>query len=122
MPWRNNMAKKKILIVDDEKDFVFFLKNNLTLKGHSIDAAYDGKEALGLIKSGQYDAVLLDHNMPELTGLEIVKYVKEKNIKTKVVMVTGYEEISESFAKAFGVDAYLTKPVTVEDVENVING
>jgi DNA-binding response OmpR family regulator len=114
------MAETKILIVDDEREFVFFLKNNLTLKGYSVDAAYDGEEALELIKSGQYDAALLDHNMPGLTGLEIGKYVKKKNIKTKVIMITGYEEISEEFAKAVGVDDYLTKPVSVEDVENII--
>lgn len=114
------MAKKKILIADDERAFVYFLKENLSQKGYLVDVAYDGKEALELIKSNMYDAMFLDHNMPELTGLELAKYVKEKNIKSKVVMVTGYDEMNEPFAKKVGVDAYLTKPVKTEDIEKII--
>ncbi len=117
------MAKKRILIADDERAFVYFLKENLIQKGYLVDVAYDGEDALELIKSNMYDAMFLDHNMPEMTGLELAKYVKEKNIKSKVVIVTGYDEMSESFAKiAGGADEYLTKPVKTEDIEKIIEG
>lgn len=110
----------KILIVDDEKDFVYFLKENLGHLGYSADVAYDGKEALELIQSKDYDLVFSDINMPELTGLELAKYVKEHKIKSKIIIVTGYEEIKESFARVLGADEYLTKPVAIADIEKII--
>lgn len=110
----------KILIVDDEKDFVYFLKENLGHMGYSADAAYDGKEALELIQSKGYGLVFLDVNMPGLTGLELVRYIKENKIKSKVIIVTGYEEMRESLAKALGADEYLTKPIATLDIEKII--
>ncbi len=110
----------KILIVDDEKNFVYFVKENLAHRGYPVDVAYDGKEALELIQSKSYDLVFLDINMPELTGLELAKYVKENKIKSKVIIVTGYEEIKESLAKVLGADEYLTKPVAIADIEKII--
>lgn len=109
-----------ILIVDDEKEFVEFLKERLTIKGHSVDFAYDGKKALDLIKSNHYDLIFSDHNMPELTGLELVKYLKENKINSKIVMITGYPEIDEFFMKGVGADDYLNKPVKIQDVEALI--
>ncbi len=58
--------------------------------------------------------------MPELSGLELAKYSKENNIDLKVVMEPGYEEVSGPFAKAVGVDEYLTKPVRIKDLEDII--
>lgn len=110
----------KIIIADDEKEFVDFLKDLLTEKGHKIDIAYDGARALELIKKKKYDILFLDHNMPEITGLEIVEYVKQNNIKSKTVIITGYEAMSEKFAKAVGADGYIEKPVGIEQIEIIL--
>lgn len=110
----------KILIADDEKDFIDFLKGFLNEKGHFADVAYDGKEALELIKINYYDMLFLDHNMPELTGLEIVEYVKEHKIKAKTVIVTGYEPMSERFARAVGADYYMEKPVSLKALNDIL--
>jgi len=109
-----------ILIVDDEKEFVEMMRERLHYKNLTMDFAYDGRQALELIKSKKYDIVFLDHNMPEMTGLELVKYIKENNIDIKTVMITGYPAIRGSFAKAIGTDEYLTKPVQLKDVEDII--
>lgn len=110
----------RILIADDEKEFVEMLKERLRYKNVDMDFAYDGKQALELIKSSHYDIVFLDHNMPEMTGLELVRYIKENKIDSRTVMITGYPAIRGFFAKAIGTDEYLTKPVKLKDVEDVI--
>lgn len=111
----------KILIADDERDFVGFLKERLTMKGHAVDKAYDGDEAIEMLKNGGYDMLFVDHNMPEKTGLEITKYVREKNILITVVMVTGYEQMADFFAREIGVDEYIAKPVRIEEIEAIID-
>ena len=110
-----------ILIVDDEKEIVELLKNRFIVKGHSVNTAYDGKKALELIKSNIYDLIFLDHNMPGLTGLELLRYIKQNNLKPKTVIVTGYEEIDEFFMKGRGADEYLTKPVKIRDIDDIVD-
>ena len=110
-----------VLIADDEKEIVELLKDRVIAKGHSVNTAYNGKAALDLIKSNIYDLILLDHNMPGLTGLELLMYIKQNNLKSKVVIITGYEEIDEFFMKRLGADEYLTKPVKMKDTDDIID-
>lgn len=110
-----------ILIVDDNKELAELLKRISIGKGHSACAIYDGEEALELIKANKYDLIFLDHNMPGLTGLELAKYIKQNNLKPKTVMITGYPEMGKSFAKSVGVDEYLTKPLKMKEVEDIID-
>lgn len=110
----------RILIADDETEFIEMLKERLRYKNVEMDFAYDGKQALGLIKLNHYDLVFLDHNMPEMTGLELVRYIKENNIDSRTVMITGYPAIRGFFAKAIGTDEYLTKPVNLKDIDDII--
>lgn len=109
-----------ILIVDDEIEFVSFLKDRFILKGHAVDIAYDGREGLELIKTNRHDLVFLDHNMPELTGVELVKYMKNNNLKAKTVVITGYQESNEYFMRLAGADEYLSKPVQIKDIDDII--
>lgn len=110
----------RILIADDEKDFVGLLTDRLRRSDLVIDAAYDGAEALRLLKLNKYDAVFIDHNMPEMTGLEVIKYMRSNGISSKVAMITAYEEMEGFLAKQMGADEYLTKPVKLEDVERLV--
>lgn len=110
----------KILIADNEKDFVELVKERLTGKGHSVDTALDGASALELVKTNEYAIVFLDHNMPEMTGLEVAKYIKEHNIGSKTVIITGYEQMSDKFAKAIAADEYITKPARLKDIDDII--
>jgi YesN/AraC family two-component response regulator len=86
-----------------------------------VDCALDGKKALSLIKKQDYDIVFLDINMPELGGVEILRYVKDNNMKAKVVFLTGYPCINENFAKALRADEYLDKPVDLKVISEIID-
>ena len=110
-----------VLIADDEKEIVELLKDRVIAKGHSVNTAYDGKEAMELIKSNSYDLIFLDHNMPGLTGLELLRYVKQNNLKPKVAIITAYEEIDEFFMKSRGADEYLAKPLKMKDIDDIID-
>lgn len=109
-----------ILIIDDEKELSRFLEEILTEKGHSVDLAFHGKQGLDYIQNRSYEIIFTDHNMPEMSGLELVKYVKEKKIAAKVVMMTGYPAINEFFVKTLGADEFLPKPFTVEAIEKIL--
>ncbi|MFA5085370.1 MAG: response regulator, partial [Candidatus Omnitrophota bacterium] len=100
--------------------FADFLKVNLVHLGYEVDTAYDGKIALERINSNNYDFIFLDENMPELTGLELARYLKNSGAGAKVVIITGYEGINEGFARTVKIDGYLTKPIKTEDIDKII--
>ncbi|MEI6862990.1 MAG: response regulator [Candidatus Omnitrophota bacterium] len=111
----------KILVCDDEIEIVNIMKEYLKSKGCDVEYALDGKKGLDLIKSMEYDLVFLDINMPEMTGIEVLRYVKDNNIKTKVVFLTGYPCVDENFAKALRADEYLEKPVDLKAIGEIVD-
>jgi two-component system alkaline phosphatase synthesis response regulator PhoP len=116
---KNNKVKKKILVVDDEKDIVDILKYNLE-KEHEFDvlAAYNGKEALELVESHP-DLILLDIMMPELNGFEVCKQLKQNPATSKipVIFLTAKEnEIDEILGLELGADDYIHKPLSPRKV------
>ena len=110
-----------ILIADDEKEAVELIKEWIVRKGYNADVAFDGKQALELIKLNKYDLVFVDHNMPEVTGLELIKYIKQNSPDTKTVMITGYPHIADFAAKELGADEYLTKSFKMREIDNIID-
>jgi DNA-binding response OmpR family regulator len=110
----------KILVADDETQIVEILKVFLEKKGYVIDTASSGKAALGMIEKNGYGLAILDENMPELTGLEVAKIVKERGLPTKIVLLTGYSNINKEFATVVGADEYLHKPVDLNEMDTVI--
>lgn len=111
---------KKILIVDDEKETCGVFKNYFTRRGHLISIAYDGLEAKRLLEDNKYDFIFFDCNMPELSGVELIKIIKEKNPESRKIMVSGYELMNEDFAKDLGVDIFLKKPISLEELGEII--
>ena len=111
----------KILICDDEIEIVNAVEKYLKGRGCNVGCALDGKKGLELIKSGNYGLVFLDVNMPELNGIEVLKYVRDNNIKTKVVFLTGYPCITEHFTKGLQVDGYLQKPVDLKVLGEIVD-
>ncbi len=109
-----------ILIVDDDVLILDLLKKYFGRSGFSVDTATDGKTGLEMLNTKPYDIVFLDEEMPSLTGLEIVRAVRENEIDVKTVILSGYEEINEKFCRALGADAYLRKPVALEKLKKLI--
>ncbi|MFH1771510.1 MAG: response regulator [Candidatus Omnitrophota bacterium] len=110
----------RVLVADDETETIGILQSFLERRGCVVDCAADGKEALELIKNKNYDVAFIDHNMPELTGLELIKYIKLNNIRTKTVMLTGYGGMADFLAESIGADAYIEKPFSLKDIESFI--
>lgn len=111
----------KILICEDEIEVVNILKRYLKYKGLDADHALNGKIALELIKSRDYGIVFMDINMPELTGVEILKYMRESHNKAKVIILTGYPGVTGDFCVSLGADRYLEKPVDLKIIGEIID-
>ena len=114
------MSAKKILVVDDEKECCESFHNYFTRRGYSVDIAYDGLEAKDLLDKNAYDCIFFDCNMPELTGVELIKIIKEKNPQAKKIMISGYDLINADFVQGLGVDVFLRKPFSLEEAMGVI--
>jgi len=107
----------KILIVDDEKDFVEMFSLRLTRQGEKVSAAYSGQEALDLLEKTQIDVVILDIRMPGMDGIETLKKIKATHPLVEVILLTGHgstETAVEGMKE--GAFDYLMKPSDFEDI------
>lgn len=101
----------KILVVEDETKVAEVLKRGLVEAGYETDVAYDGQIGLRLAKSGSYDLIVLDVNLPLLNGLELCKQLREKDELTPVLMLTALGMSDDIVAGLeAGADDYLPKP------------
>ncbi|MBP8828115.1 MAG: response regulator [Desulfobacter sp.] len=107
----------KILIVDDEKDFVEMFYLRLTKQGEKVSTAFSGQEALDLLEKTQIDVVILDIRMPGMDGIETLKKIKESYPLVEVILLTGHgsTETAVEGMKA-GAFEYLMKPADFEDI------
>jgi CheY-like chemotaxis protein len=114
-----NMAKEKILVVDDEKDFVDLISGWLEMKKFRVMKAYDGKEGFEKIRSERPDLMLLDITMPEMNGYDLcVKLKTDKDYKDIPIIILSahFQPNDIEFGKAVGAAAYMTKPVELEQL------
>ena len=107
----------KILVVDDEKLLVKGLKFNLENEGYLVDSAFDGNEALNLIKSNSYDLLLLDLMLPGINGLELCSMVREFS-NVPIIMITAKSEDADKvMGFDSGADDYVAKPFNIVEVK-----
>ncbi len=107
----------RVLLVDDEIDFVSILGERLTARGLSVQIALSGDEALSKLRQEQIDVVVLDISMPGMSGIETLGQIKEIRPSVKVIMLTGYGSIDSGLrGLKLGADNYLMKPVETEDL------
>ncbi|MFH1724721.1 MAG: response regulator [Elusimicrobiota bacterium] len=111
----------KILLVDDEKEFVQSLSERLKKRNLESTVVYDGKEALELAKTDQPDVVVLDLMMPGIDGIEVLRRLKSAHSNIEVIILTGHgSEQEEKLAADLGAFAYLQKPVNIEVLAQVM--
>ena len=111
------MKKFKILLVDDEEEFVKSLSERLQLRDMSSDIAFNGEAALELVTNETPDVMVLDLRMPGIDGLEVLKRVKQKYPEVQVIILTGHgTEKDEAVARKLGAFAYLRKPVNLDEL------
>lgn len=117
-----NYSEKKILIVDDEKDIVKLLKTVLSKEGfQNIYTAHTGKDALKIIENNRIDLFLLDVMLPDMSGLDICKVIRNKSITPIIFLSAKTEEIDRVLGLSLGGDDYITKPFSPREVLTRIN-
>lgn len=108
---------KKVLIVDDEKLIVKGIRFSLEQDGMEVDCAYDGEEALQMIKDKDYDIVLLDVMLPRLTGFEVCQQVREFSSVPIIMLTAKGEDMDKILGLEYGADDYITKPFNILEVK-----
>ncbi|MDA8404229.1 MAG: response regulator [Desulfobacteraceae bacterium] len=88
----------KVLIVDDEVDFLSLISDRLKTRDMDVSTATCAKEALRMIDEQSYDAVVLDLQMPEVDGLETLKIMKQKNPDLQIILLTGHATVEKGIA------------------------
>ena len=107
--------KIKVLLVDDEKEFVVVLSERLEIRGFDVKTALSGEEALRWIYKSEFDVVLLDVMIPGENGMEILKEIKRARPFIHVIMLTGHAKIDTAVrGMELGAYDYLLKPLEIE--------
>lgn len=107
---------KKILVVDDEKEINETLSEVLTNRGHQMFSAFDGDEAIKILKENNIDLILLDMHMPEVDGIQVIKAIKQHTPQTKIMVITGFADTYLEKAKELGADGFFIKPVRLDSI------
>jgi len=114
--------KEAILIVDDAPDTVEMIERNLTSRGYQVFSAPGVEEALKTLEMNAIDLVITDYKMPRVSGLDLVRHIRENLHDTEVFIITGYGSISGAIqALKSGAHDYLVKPFTDEELFRAID-
>ncbi|GEM_PF-683021 len=114
----------EILIVDDEREVRDALDTFLALQeGYNVTTSGRGEEALKLLRQRKFEIMLLDINMPEMSGIEVLKNAKKITPELEVIMITGFNSLEKSVdARKYGASEYLLKPFEgMDEVARVVN-
>jgi DNA-binding NtrC family response regulator len=116
-----NNGNIRILIVDDNRDLREILEEYLTDGGDITEGADNGKEALLKHSRNPYDLIVTDLNMPELTGIELMKAIRKDTDMTEFIIITGYASIDSAVeAIKIGAYDYIVKPFRMEELKVVV--
>lgn len=108
--------KKKILVIDDEISVCRFLRHSLETQGFEVFEAHNGREGLQKIIEDKPELIILDHGMPDISGLDVLKKLREWS-KTPVIFLTVRDQDEDKVAALdSGADDYLTKPFSVPEL------
>lgn len=109
------MKDMKVLLVDDEEEFVKALAERLKMRDLRSDTVLDGEEALSFVEDQEPDVMVLDLKMPGIDGMEVLRQVRKAYPNIQVIILTGHgTEKHEEEAKRLGAFDYLEKPVNLD--------
>src|SRR4030066_2287291 len=107
----------KILIVEDEPSMRLGLKDNLEFESYDVDIATNGEEGLKKILENDYNLVLLDVMLPQMSGFDVCKTARKKGVTTPIILLTAKgEEIDKVLGLELGADDYVTKPFSLREL------
>ena len=113
----NDMAGKRVLVVDDEKLIVKGIRFSLEQDDMEVDCAYDGEEALQYARNNQYDIILLDVMLPKLTGFEVCQQIREFSNVPIIMLTARDDDMDKILGLEYGADDYITKPFSILEVK-----
>ncbi len=107
----------RVLVVEDEKKVAGFIKRGLEQEGYVVDTAMDGVEGEEYADAHEYDVIVLDIMLPRKDGIEVLKDIKGKGIKSPVLLLTARDSVEDRVKGLnLGADDYLTKPFAFEEL------
>lgn len=116
------MSRRNILIIDDDPAFCLMLATFLEKQGFGAGKVYSAKESLTELKKNSYDLVLTDLRLPDLSGIDVLKEIKNQYPETPVILMTGYGEIKTAVqAIKLGAYEYVSKPVNPDEILMMVN-
>ena len=111
--------KKRILLVDDERDITIAFRMGLESNGFIVDTFNDPEGALSNFKAGLYDLLLIDIKMPKMNGFELYQEIEKIDNRVKVCFITAFEVYYKSLRELFptmNVDCFIKKPITTDEL------
>ena len=114
---------KKVLVVDDTKNIRTLLTTCLEIEGYQVESSKDGNQALKLLKTSPFDLIFLDIKLPEISGTEVLRKIREQGIDTPVIIMTAFATVKNAVeCTKLGAVAYLQKPFTAEKIRSTLLG
>ena len=116
------MAEKKILIVDDNPNMASLLAEMLEVFDVPSKASTDGETALRLLESEEFSLVITDLKMPNMSGVELLRAIKQKRHSLPVIVISGYHLASHEGKVVDGLpDGFINKPFKMTDIKSVLD-
>ena len=109
--------KNKVLVVDDEKLIVKGIKFSLEQEDLLVDAAYDGEEALEMVKKEKYDLIVLDVMLPKIDSLNVCRQIREFSNVPIIMLTAKGEDMDKIMGLEYGADDYITKPFNILELK-----
>jgi DNA-binding NtrC family response regulator len=108
----------RILVVDDEKNIRTLFEAELTDAGHEVETASGGKEALEKFQKQEFDLLIVDIRMPDMTGLELMEKVRAVNMRVPMIVCTALKALEDDYTIwESQIAAFLAKPVDLDDLK-----
>ncbi|OQY00318.1 MAG: two-component system response regulator [Desulfobacteraceae bacterium 4572_130] len=107
--------KIKILLVDDEKEFIKTLAQRLKIRNFAVTTVYSGQDAIDIAKENDFDVIILDVFMPEITGIDALKQINKIKPLTQIILLTGAATVENAIqGMKLGAFDFLMKPANTE--------
>ncbi len=107
----------KILVIDDDRDICLVLSRFLGKNNYEVNVAYNGEDGLNLLRQNDYDLILSDYKLPDLTGVELLQKIKILNSAVPVIIITAYSDVKTAVDTfRYGASDYVTKPLYPDEL------
>lgn len=112
---------EKVLLIDDESEFLETLSERMTIRGMNVDTAQNAEDAMAHINTDSFDAIVLDLQMPDMDGIEVLKQIKASRPEMQVILLTGHATLEKGIeAMKLGAMDFMEKPADINTLTEKI--